>query len=143
MRRDRLVSGGGDRFEMEALGEGEEEDCSLFKMGLGMIDEEMHSDEACADDGAGEGADGSAEGCSGDNADADSTAVFDSVAFKARAGIDLAFIADAGSGAGGSGYLRIEAIAGTVGQDDRLGAERGDSDSMPSRVIETGFPKGD
>ena len=103
--------------EMKPLGEREKQDCALFKMGLGMADEEVDRDQAGADQGSGQSANGSADGRSGNDARAHSATVLDAVALEARAWVDCAFAADAGSGAGGSGDLRVEPEAGAVGQD--------------------------
>jgi len=119
----RSVTGGGDGFKMKALGEGEEQDGALFKMGLGVVDEQMDCDQSGTNERTGEGADGAAYGRSGNDACSDSATVFNAVAFEARTGIDLTFVANARPGAGSSCHLRVEPVTGSIGQDDGVGTK--------------------
>src|ERR1035437_10230616 len=89
--RDRLtplVAAVADGDQIERLVEGEQQGCALFKIGLGMADEQVGGNETGSDKGTGEGSGRPAEDCSRDYASAHSATVLDAVALQTRTRVD-------------------------------------------------------
>ena len=83
--KQKLVSGLSRGYEMQRLVEREEQVSATLKPGLGMVNEQVHGNHACADDGAGKGSAGSAENGAGDCSRTHRAAVFNAVFLQMRA----------------------------------------------------------
>src|SRR5208283_6233503 len=111
------------RLKIERPVEREKKHSATVERGLRMTDQQLHGDDAGANDGSGPGSAGPAENRSGDRAGTDRAAVFNTILLELGAGRDAAFFADAGRRAGSAGELGVDAEPRAIGQDDGFRAQ--------------------